>query len=417
MRGLIYTLPLCLFLGNCRKTTQQVHGSLQPEIRRHSVIYDGNGNTGGTVPVDAATYLAGDSAIVRTNSGNLVKSGHSFLGWNTLRDGKGTDHSPSSKLRIENSNDTLFARWWDNTAGPVYRITYFGNGNTSGSVPFDSTNYLPGMAVVVKSNSGGLRRDADAFHSWNSKPTGTGEVFSPGTAFAIQSNISLYASYSATAAATDRYYGFNASGHLKIKSSLTATWVPADVTNTFSSPPLVSVVWDGSKFVGFNAIGQCRTKTLESSPWVDEDLSHTFGTPEELAEVVWNGSKYIGFNSAGICKSKTSPDAPWTAEDLSNIFGSSQLVAVVWNGAMYVGFNASGHCKIKTSLTTPWKPEDLDHIFGVPYVVTVAWNGTKYVGFTDAGQSKSKLSLTSGWSTEDFSNTYGSSDVVSVVYR
>ena len=47
----------------------------------HTVTYDGKGNTGGTVPVDGSTYVAGDTVTVLGNTGSPVKTGSTFLGW------------------------------------------------------------------------------------------------------------------------------------------------------------------------------------------------------------------------------------------------------------------------------------------------------------------------------------------------
>ncbi len=54
----------------------------------YTVTYNGNGSTGGTVPVDGASpYASGASVTVLTNSGSLVKTGNTFNNWNTAADG------------------------------------------------------------------------------------------------------------------------------------------------------------------------------------------------------------------------------------------------------------------------------------------------------------------------------------------
>lgn len=47
----------------------------------YTVIYDGNGHTGGTVPQDYNLYMAGDRVTVLDNTGKLTKSGYVFIGW------------------------------------------------------------------------------------------------------------------------------------------------------------------------------------------------------------------------------------------------------------------------------------------------------------------------------------------------
>lgn len=49
----------------------------------YTVTYNGNGATGGSVPVDSNTYEQGATVTVLGNSGNLAESGETFAGWNT----------------------------------------------------------------------------------------------------------------------------------------------------------------------------------------------------------------------------------------------------------------------------------------------------------------------------------------------
>jgi hypothetical protein len=68
-----------------------VRGSPAGEV--YTVTYDGNGNDGGSVPVDIMSYEQGDSAIVHDNSKGLTKNGFIFGGWNTAADGSGIDYT------------------------------------------------------------------------------------------------------------------------------------------------------------------------------------------------------------------------------------------------------------------------------------------------------------------------------------
>ena len=65
----------------------------------NAVTYNGNGNTGGTAPVD---HRAPTSPAPRSrssaNSGSLVKTGYSFSGWNTAANGSGTSYAAGQHL-------------------------------------------------------------------------------------------------------------------------------------------------------------------------------------------------------------------------------------------------------------------------------------------------------------------------------
>jgi len=86
------------------------------------LTYNGNGNTGGSVPVDANAYAPGATATVLGNTGNLVRTGSAFANWNTAADGSGTSYNGDNSLTM-NTNITLYAQWnmvdvtWNNGAG------------------------------------------------------------------------------------------------------------------------------------------------------------------------------------------------------------------------------------------------------------------------------------------------------------
>jgi uncharacterized repeat protein (TIGR02543 family) len=77
----------------------------------YTVTYNGNGNTGGSVPVDAISpYSSGASVTVLGNTGSLVNTGYTFNGWNTASNGTGTAYVAGNTFNI-NSNTTLYAQW------------------------------------------------------------------------------------------------------------------------------------------------------------------------------------------------------------------------------------------------------------------------------------------------------------------
>jgi len=104
----------------------------------HTVTYVGNGNEGGNVPIDPATYEQGQTITVLDNTGNLTKPGYSFSGWNTASNGSGTTYTSNQTFSMETGNVTLYAKW---TSTPTYTLTYNGNGNDGGIVPIDPTSY------------------------------------------------------------------------------------------------------------------------------------------------------------------------------------------------------------------------------------------------------------------------------------
>jgi uncharacterized repeat protein (TIGR02543 family) len=81
----------------------------------YTVTYNGNGSTGGTVPVDSSSYLTGAPVTVLGNTGSLVKTGYTFAGWNTQADGLGTTYAAGDSFDMGTSSVTLYAKWTEAT--------------------------------------------------------------------------------------------------------------------------------------------------------------------------------------------------------------------------------------------------------------------------------------------------------------
>lgn len=93
----------------------------------YTVMYNGNGSTGGTAPIDSTQYTQYDDIVVSANVGQLVKTGHLFTGWNTKADGTGTNYSPNESFKIGTNNVTLFAQW----AIKQFTVRFVSNGGTT----------------------------------------------------------------------------------------------------------------------------------------------------------------------------------------------------------------------------------------------------------------------------------------------
>jgi uncharacterized repeat protein (TIGR02543 family) len=161
----------------------------------YTVRYDGNGNTGGSAPVDATNYEQGQIVTVLGNTGNLVNSGYTFAGWNTKAEGSGETYTQSQTCTMGSANLILYAKW---TANPTYTVVYNGNGNTGGSVPIDATNYEQGQTVTVLGNTGVLAKTGYSFAGWNTQADENGTTYTQAQSLAMGSaNVTLYAKWTA----------------------------------------------------------------------------------------------------------------------------------------------------------------------------------------------------------------------------
>ena len=124
----------------------------------------------------------------------MVKTGHTFSGWNTASDGSGTGYAPDQTLEMDTADVTLYAQW---SPIPTYAVTYDGNGNSGGSVPTDGNNYEEGATVTVLANTGGLVKTGHTFSGWNTASDGSGTSYAVASTFAMGSaDVTLYANWS-----------------------------------------------------------------------------------------------------------------------------------------------------------------------------------------------------------------------------
>ncbi len=159
----------------------------------YTVTYNANGATSGTVPQDSTQYEENKTVTVQGNSGQLVRTGYTFAGWNTQVDGQGTMYQANDVFPIGTADVILYAHWTKPNT-PTYTVTYHANGATSGTVPQDSTQYEENKTVTVQGNSGNLVRDGYLFAGWNTQADGKGAAYQANDVFPIgTADVILYA--------------------------------------------------------------------------------------------------------------------------------------------------------------------------------------------------------------------------------
>jgi hypothetical protein len=113
---------LIQFLNDTYNIAQQINNERLKELEKkiishengliiygYNITYDGNGNTGGIIPVDENLYRSG--ALIELNDGgNLERDGYKFMGWS--ENNESSSWISSSKMNI-NRDTTLYAVWLD----------------------------------------------------------------------------------------------------------------------------------------------------------------------------------------------------------------------------------------------------------------------------------------------------------------
>ena len=152
----------------------------QYSVNAYTVSFESNGGSAvAAVQADYGTKLTAPAAPTR--------EGYRFDGWYkdaglTTRWIFSTDTMPANAI-------TLYSKW---TA--VYKVTYNGNGHTSGSVPADGAAYEHAATAAVLGNTGSLARSGYTFGGWNTKADGSGTSYAAADTFTIDhANVTLYA--------------------------------------------------------------------------------------------------------------------------------------------------------------------------------------------------------------------------------
>lgn len=121
-------------------------------VQKYGVTYDSNGSSG-RVPADPGAYEEGSQVTVPGNPGEMSLEGHSFGGWNTQADGKGTNYNEGDTFIMGNGNVTLYANWIPDGAqsGAALISLQLSTGTLTPAFHSDTTKYAASVANGVSS--------------------------------------------------------------------------------------------------------------------------------------------------------------------------------------------------------------------------------------------------------------------------
>jgi uncharacterized repeat protein (TIGR02543 family) len=269
-------------LGNTN--TRKLYFNYTTVTPPFTVTYNGNTNTAGAPPVDPGKYEIGATVTVKDNTGNMVKVGYTFVGWNTAADGNGTAYKSGVTFPMGTANVTLYAQW---TTMPTFTVTYNGNGNTGGTVPVDANKYVPAGTVTVKDNTGLLVKTGTSFAGWNTAADGNGTTYAGGGSFPMGSaDVVLYAKWTTKPVYSVTFNSNGGSGTMTDLSIESGMSVPL-TANTFTK--------SGSVFTGW------ATTAIGTTVEYADKASYTMGASNVTLYAIWsqNAAYKIIFNSNG----------------------------------------------------------------------------------------------------------------------
>jgi uncharacterized protein (TIGR02145 family)/uncharacterized repeat protein (TIGR02543 family) len=105
-----------------------------------------------------------------------------------------TDNGSSYRCIVSNSASTVTSTFANLTV--AYTLTYYANGNSSGTAPVDSSKYTLNSIITVADNTGLLTKTGHSFAGWNNLSNGTGKNYHPAdTLITGSANVSLFAKW------------------------------------------------------------------------------------------------------------------------------------------------------------------------------------------------------------------------------
>ena len=235
------------------------------------VNYNANGATGGTVPSDGYHYEPGETVTVLSKE-DLVKTGHTFAGWNTQADGNGTPRAEGSTFTMGASNVTLYAKWTINT----YTVTFDSQGGSvvsSQTVDHGGKATEPTVPTKAGHTFGGWYKESGCTNVWDF-PTDT-----------VTADVTLFAKWTAN------------------NYTITFDENDAEATGTMTAQTIASGSTANLTVCGFTKTGWAfdgwATTSGGAVVYADGD-SYTMGTANVTLYAKWTINTYtVTFDSQG----------------------------------------------------------------------------------------------------------------------
>lgn len=115
----------------------------------YTVTYDDNGADSGEAPTDDTEYSSGATAIIAGNTGDLVREGYVFAGWNTAADGTGVAYMAGDSVTMASAL-TLYAVWVLDEQVYIYTGTVWQKGDPQ---IFNGTTWQLGELSLYANNN------------------------------------------------------------------------------------------------------------------------------------------------------------------------------------------------------------------------------------------------------------------------
>ncbi len=163
-------------------------------LASYTVTYNGNGNTGGTVPSKQTKYYGQNLTL---SSSQPTRTGYTFLGWGTSSSATtatyctGSSHTTNTTYTT-NAGITLYAIWSKDIT-----ITYDGNNVSATDIPQSQSTTIYNATTSASFTISSLIPSLTnyKFVNWTSNSDGSGAVYLPEQQYSFSSSTILYAQW------------------------------------------------------------------------------------------------------------------------------------------------------------------------------------------------------------------------------
>lgn len=277
--------------------TENIAYTANAEPISYSVAFDKNSDDAtGTMADQSFTYDAAQNLTANAYSWES----HSFTGWNTSTDGKGTSYadgaSVSNLTETDGATVTLYAQWSEGAVVTFYK-------NDGAETPTTTTQTIPfNTETALTKNTFSI--DNYVFIGWNTAKDGTGTAYSDEQKVTLTENLDLYAQWaidlatttlSKTSWTTGNTYSMSAS--LEINDRITVTGsvtliLPKDKTLTASSGITVT----GTNSLTIKGKGSLSAGGSETTAYRAAGIG---GNSETCGNITINGGTVTATGGAG----------------------------------------------------------------------------------------------------------------------